>query len=359
MAKNVTGPSFESQDTVQGIFDGILRLLMWVGVFATAAGLGLLLYTFFVFAGDSGPATRAAQNIEIFQKIMVGGVLTLALCTTIIFWGEETLAALQLLGAAALYFSPFYLPSMAGEGELSSVAAKALNAIQTAGAFAGAAAILVVFADVMSRIQLRVKQGAKAEQLKYGKGIKEEKDIHNVFMGRCWQLPFCRKFVRERCPIYHSRRTCWKERVGCMCEEQVIRNAMEGRAIPRDAVAAAKYIPRNAKLSLAQKAERCRTCVIYNEHQKHKYKLALPSVLLSVGALYFFAREPLLGMLGGMLQRFDKMIGTATYRQGGQAGLNSASGLPTFKEILLICIMFVLIAYMMKIIEYLFFKLKV
>src|SRR5262249_14119457 len=143
-----------------------------------------------------------------------------------------------------------------------------------------------VLFDVITRVRIRVREGARADQLKYGKGVKEEKDIRNVLLGRCWQLPYCRKFVRERCPIYHARRTCWKERVGCMCEESVIRNAMSGRVIPADAVAAAKFIPQNHKLTMEQKKERCRQCVIYLEHQKHKYKLAMPAAIGGMAVVY-------------------------------------------------------------------------
>src|SRR5205823_3893098 len=127
----------------------------------------------------------------------------------------------------------------------------------------------------------------KKDTLKYGKGIKEEQNIRNTFMGKCWQLPYCRKFVRERCLIYHSRRTCWKERVGCMCEEEVIRNAMENRTIPKDAVAAAKYIPVNNRITMAQKRERCRQCVIFNEHLKHQYRLFLPVTVAAFALLSF------------------------------------------------------------------------
>ena len=64
-----------------------------------------------------------------------------------------------------------------------------------------------------------------------------------------------------------------------MCEEDVIRGAMEGRVISKDALVAATMIPRNNKLTIAQKKERCKTCVIYNEHQKHKYRASVWGIL--------------------------------------------------------------------------------
>jgi len=355
-------PVRESEDILGRLLDGLARLLFWLGLLCTVVSLGFLLYTFFVFAGggQANPA-QAQTNIEIFKKVLLGGVLGLGVGSTFLFWGEETMAPLQLIGAAALFFTPFYLPTMAGATTLSDVSGSALSAIQMGGMVGGAVALVAIVADVLTRVKLRVRHGSKADQLKYGKGVKEERDIQNVFMGKCWQLPFCRKFVRDKCPIYHSRRTCWKERVGCMCEESVIQNAMAGKTIPKDMVAAAKFIPYNSKLTPNQKIERCRHCVIYNEHQKHKYKLAMPVILVGVAALYILGREPLKVMLGNLLNKVDRLIGTATYRAQTEEKLRSidTAGLVAFKEILLFCLMLVVLAYLMKLAEYLFFKAKI
>jgi hypothetical protein len=202
---------------------------------------------------------------------------------------------------------------------------------------------------------MRAQQGWKVDQMRYGKGVKEEVDRHNVFMGKCWQLPFCRKFVRERCPIYHSRRTCWRELTGCMCEEEVIRGAMENKPIPKDALMAATYIPRNMKLSVDQKRERCKSCVIYNEHQKHKYKLAMPVTLLSLAGIYVLFHGPLISGVSVLIGGLDKLVGRVTLGQ-----VDTKIDAPTtFQELLLVCIMVIVLAYAMKILEYLIFKLKV
>jgi hypothetical protein len=218
----------------------------------------------------------------------------------------------------------------------------------------GAISLLVLAIDGFSKMRVRSRQGWKADQLRYGKGVKEEVDRQNVFMGKCWQLPFCRKFVRERCPIYHARRTCWRELTGCMCEEEVIRNAMENKPIPKDQLMAATYIPRNMKLSVEQKKERCRSCVIYNEHQKHKYKVAMPATLLGFAAVYGLFHAPLISIVSGFITMLDRIIGKVTLAQ------KTTLDQPTlFQELLLACFMIVLLAYAMKVLEYLFFKLKV
>lgn len=360
--KQVMPTASETSETAAGILDAFLRFLLLVGALTLLGSVALLLVTFFNFAsGSLEGAEQAARNIDLFRKVLVGGVLLTVLATTWLFWGEETLGVLQLIGAALLYFAPLYVPPLAGKTTTSEIALSALQAMQLAGMFAGILGALVTTTDVLIRVKLRAREGSKADQMKYGKGVKEEREIRNVFMGKCWQLPYCRKFVREQCPIYHSRRTCWKERVGCMCEETVIRNAMEGVRIPKDALTAAKYIPYNKKLTPGQKAARCRSCVIYNEHQRHKYKMAVPASLLTIAVIYIFAKGPLMNMLGSAILSADRMVGVAVYRPDAKGGMAQVEPetMMWFKEILLVCLLLVVFAYLMRLVEFLVFKAKV
>lgn len=363
MSKRSQEPSYSSVgDSLWQALESLSKTAAWLGLAAMLVGLGFLIYTYSVVAGmSSGPTLQqASQNIGLFHKILMGGTILLWLGISYQFWGEETLGVLQLMAAAAMYFAPLLLPqALGGGGTPSAEGLEALGAIQSSGLVGGAIAILVLLIDVANRIRMRSQQGMRAEALKYGKGLKEETEIQNVFLGKCWQLPFCRKFVRERCPIYHSKRTCWRELTGCMCEEQVIRDAMEGKVIPKDMVAAAQFIPRNNKLTIAQKQERCKSCVIYNEHQKHKYKALLPVITVAFAGIYLAFRGPLLIATTGLIASLDRMIGRATFREtSGVKETISTSGIP-FQEILLVCAMVILFAYALKLLEFLVFKLKV
>lgn len=333
------------------------RVLIWTGVVGTLGGIAFLIFTYVTFSGGIAAAdAQALGNIDIFSKILLVGLVCIGISSAFVWWGEETLAVLQLSLGAALYFAPLYVPQLSS-GIESRVTLACLDALRGGGQVFGAIAIAVLIADVTTRIRLRSQQGSKADQLRYGKGVKEERDIRNVFLGKCWQLPFCRKFVRERCPIYHSRRTCWKERVGCMCEEEVIRGAMENKPIPKDQLMAVKFIPYNNRLTSGQKAERCRQCVIYNEHQKHKYKLALPATIIGFMGFYAMFREPLLTGTRAMIERMDKIVAGVTYRNAGAETQIIKTGV--FEEILLVAFLVVAFAYAMKVLEFLIFKLKV
>lgn len=364
MAQRDRLPGVESAaDKLSVMLDALCRFLLIAGGAAALIGLAFLVTNF--NAANNAPADvqkLAIQNIGTFGMLAMVGVIGAGLAVTYLQWGEEVLWAILLIVWAILFLSPLYLPSVFGVTSMNQATQAALTAIQNAGIPIGVIGVLVMVADIITRVKTRVKEGTKADQLKYGKGLKEEKDIRNVFMGKCWQLPYCRKFVRERCPIYHARRTCWKERVGCMCEESVIRNAMEGRVIPSDAVAAAQYIPKNTKLTMDQKAERCRMCVIYNEHQKHKYKLAMPAAIGGTALVYVLFRQPMSDGINSMIGGVNTVVRQATLskdqnKDTAKTGLGS--GEVAFNEIILVALLVVGMAYVIRFIEYLFFKAKV
>lgn len=363
-------------DAITGFFDNVARVLVWAGGLASVVGIGFLIYTY-TQAGAGANAAQVAQNVQIFSQAALFGLLAISIGAGWLMWGEETVGPILLIVGLALVFCPSYLPGMLG-GQPSEQGGKVMEALASAGYLPAIIGFLLICGHLFIVVRTRAVQGARADQMKYGQGIKEESDVRNVILGKCWQLPYCRKFVRERCPIYHSKKTCWKERVGCMCEESVIRNAMEGKVIPADVVAASKFIPQNHKLTAQQKFERCKQCVIYNEHQKHKYKLALPGAAVGVAAVYVFTRDPAGAFIKDKLVFVDKTAKKVTFDPGEQktpevdpktgktqaklvsedvTGINN--GFIPYHEILYFVFALVFLAYLVRLIEYVVFKLKV
>lgn len=344
-------------EAFQDFLSGAARLLFYLGLVLGLGATAFCIYTAMAFSGGAVQASQqqALSNIDLFQKLIVTGLLAAGVGATFLFWGEELLGALLLLVAGLLWFSPMILTSMAGVKADNRVVQNALGTVQSGGTALGALAIVVLLVDVIKRIKDRAQQGSKADQLKYGKGIKEESDRQNVFLGKCWQLPYCRKFVREKCPIYHARRTCWKEQVGCMCEESVIRGAMENKLIPKDEVAAASMIPHNHKLTFIQKRERCKQCVIFNEHQKHKYRAYLPTMVLGFVIFYVLFRIPLLAATAQVVNTMARLVGKLTFTT--PTGTDKVVSAP-FQELLLICCMIILLTYALKMLEHMIFKAK-
>ena len=97
--------------------------------------------------------------------------------------------------------------------------------------------------------------------------------------------------------------------------------------------------------------------MIYNEHQKHKYKLVLPVIVLGFILIYALFRTPLLAGIGGIMNSMNNLLGRLTFKEG--QNIIGGGTAPVFQELLLVCLMFIMFAYAMKLLEYLIFKIKV
>ncbi len=120
---------------------------------------------------------------------------------------------------------------------------------------------------------------------KYGAGTAVQKSVtqRQVFLGRCWEGPFCKDHIRVKCPIFLKKQgPCWWYKEGCMCEERIVLQAMidpNWKDQMSRADQSLKMSSPRKILSAEAKRERCRNCVIYNEHQRQKYK-ALTTIAL-------------------------------------------------------------------------------
>lgn len=362
-------PNYKSNvagDAVTSLVDGIAKLLFYCGLAAAVVGIGVLVFQVFGSSGaDQTAINQALQYQDYFRQAALYGMMSAALGAAWLFWGEEVGGPILLMVGLALALATAYLPSLVQQGQGGELVGNAITYLSTAGYPAVIVGIIMIIADGVQRAKIRIQQGAKAEQMKYGKGMKEERDVRDQFLGKCWQLPYCRKFVRERCPIYHAKRTCWKERVGCMCEESVIKNALEGKVISKDMIAASKFIPKNNKLSPAAKAERCRQCVIYNEHQKHKYNLFLPITIVGIAGIYIGMRPVLADGIQSALKGVDNVYKTVTLNAVQTASEDSAratsidGGAIPYNEVILFVLALVALAYAIKVLEFLIWKLKI
>jgi hypothetical protein len=329
--------------------------------YAFYGGAGLLLFsaaiTIFLMTvanGDPSKAAQVATNIGLFQKGMLIGVIGAVAGSGWLFWEEEMMVAGNLISALVLFFSSAILPMVMAFAPGNKGVEAGFEALGVAGKVYLGFALAILVVDIGLRVKTRSEQGAKKDSLKYGKGVTEESDRKNVFMGKCWQLPYCRKFVREKCPIYHAQRTCWRELVGCMCEESVIRAAMDNKPVSKESLLSGAAIPRNTKLTDSAKRERCKTCVIYNEHQKHKYKLAMPLVIISYILIYFVFKNPIADMINNFLNRTGDTIKKVTV--GAVKEVHTGD---FFTQFLVGAVLVVMLAYTIKVVEYAIFKLKI
>lgn len=363
-------------DGILGFLEGAAKFAFFFGLIVLIPTIAFLFITFQRFStGDTQAAQDTMGNVDLLTKAAIIGGLLAGIGTVVILWDESGFLGLFAILGAGLFLAPIVAPMMFNVAGIGDVGSRALQSIQYGGLSLGAPVLIGLLVNMGLQMRERIVSGSRADQIKYGRGVRVERDQQNVFMGKCWQLPFCRTYIREKCPIFHSKRTCWRERVGCMCEEKVIRDALANKVIPKDAVAAATFIPYNRQLPMAVKRERCRQCVIYNEHQKQKYKLVLPMVVFLFIGLYALSRGPAVegadALIRSMNSRYDTLVNpgqgqtpqepvenqtpsqTQTARRVEQA-------VPVaFREVLVLAIFLIGFSYAIKLTEFLIFRLKI
>ena len=97
----------------------------------------------------------------------------------------------------------------------------------------GAICLLPGLVLVVRDCILRIWRGLSVKRLlDYRWGDEEERRLKHRMKrayGACWDMAYCRGFVRDVCPAFKARKSCWRIKVGCYCDEQTILLAMRVR----------------------------------------------------------------------------------------------------------------------------------
>ena len=328
-------------------------------------------------------------NISLIVTVVTGGL---------IFMHIEALGVIYLLIAAFLAFGLQFVIGVLFSAEssklLSGDASKAtLKEIQMMSYIIGVPGVLLAIKTLFGKIfNSRHRDIAN---LNFGKdAARTERKLPLIgALAKCWELPFCREGVRVRCPIFHAQTKCWKERVGCMCEENIILLAMGGTGaddpaktqalnkqsgfvpigdilskhaeeqkitIPTRIGPKGVRIPTNPHLTAHQKRTRCNNCVIYNEHQRQKYQFLSAPVTLFVPLLVIFEFDNLRQMIGSLLMTLDRLVGQVTFNPTASDGLTKEiTGSMPIEVIFIVCITLVLMTWAQRLLEYTMFKIKI
>ena len=318
-------------------------------------------------------AARRQEQLDnialVFHLLQFSSLITLAALLTSCAQVEGI--GYWLLGMAAVFYAgPSFLanqifPLRKMTASSASVAVLAdFQLLAWLFAVPGAVwTIVELVRRVMAAADLAAIQRANA---KYGAGTKTQPKSkqRQVFLGRCWEGPYCRDHIRAKCPIHIKRRgPCWRYKEGCMCEERIVLQAMIAPDW-KDQMARAHQTqtlggPRKV-LSAEGKRERCRNCVIYNEHQRQKHKALTTVALIAVPGLLIWQFPVLQSVVNQLLLGLDNL--TRRFSFGA-----APSGIPALHNsdyalivwVFVFALSIVLLSQVMRMIEYACFKLKI
>lgn len=264
---------------------------------------------------------RFSTNIQIAGQLMMYASILSAISIGYINWMRSEIG-FALIGVFVVMC--FAIPAgfdwwasmgIAWESGRPSALMAMFQALQN-GAYAFlTVGIAIVLRNISTFINVRKVQSRHI--VKHKIGDQAEQVRKDILLGKCWQLPYCVDFIRDRCPIFLNKATCWRHMIGCMCEERVIINAMEVNRHAGYTPVSVIQIPKNVVLNTKTKRGRCRTCIIYNHRQHQKYKVLLPITLVtSVTAMYVWYSETYNIVLNGLYQA-DALMSQLAFSASG------------------------------------------
>lgn len=273
------------------------------------------------------------------------------------------------------------------------VADATMHELQNVATMIAIAGGIILLRNLWARV-MEARQGVDLTAIKLGGDVKKENTPRALIgaAAKCWQLPYCREQLRPNCPIYLGRTKCWKQGVGCMCEEQIMLVAMTGiteqskptlggqpsgfipisdLAIEQNMKDKAKIatrpgprgsrIPIGKPLTKKQRVQRCHNCIIFNDHQLQKYNLFSPLVTISIPLFYVLNFSTAQSWLTSFLHGIDSFVAHIQFT-GGSVGTSmittDITGSILIEGILIFCMMLITLSFALRALEFVFLTLK-
>lgn len=280
-------------------------------------GLGVLVclgyYFYAVYGGDllsSPDVGRAYYLVSTFGQALTISAFVCALGLVLLTLDELAYSVLVAIGGLGLMFGiPFMVASNLGNvtGDLQRVTER----MSRSGSEAGTAVLFVVALRILYELYVQIKEAPERRRKRIEKEESEDTGVlkkHKTIkpptaFSPCWELPFCHDRIREICPAYKARRSCWRYGSGCNCDPRLIERLIRAGSTakgPRSDVQKARegaYIRSDleADVPSIEKVQRtipCSKCPIFAEHQRLKFKVVIPMAILATVVIMGFLYTP-------------------------------------------------------------------
>lgn len=302
---------------VKAEFDAYAFLAKWsrtVLQFAIAGfviSLGYILYAMFsgvlnqAGSASAGDVARLAANMRVMGQILALSSLVGAVAFVVLTLSELALAvALGILGVGLLLGMPVLVATNLAQAPETVVAP-----INEWTRNAGMAILLIVglriLYEIVETIRTAEARRKEREEREEETGLKKaKKSTKPGIWSPCWGLPYCHEAVKEQCPAFKARRSCWRYGSGCNCDPSLIERLIRSggldsakgasRATSREKAVQAAYVrsdlQADSPLKAAERTIPCSKCPIYLDHQRQKFKIVNPiaivATLIAMAVLY-------------------------------------------------------------------------
>ncbi len=365
------GLSKVTKTHILGYVDYLSALGLKLGIAGLILTAGFLLV--WLFGGHAGrmsemkPTELAGTKGYIDQVVywmMCAYALVVVSAIARVFHEERLGQVLSVAGMLFYFGSPVIIGQYAsGHGHYEQwVLAEMAQGLRTCGVLALLPGLVLVVRDGILRIWTGISVKRVLDRRWGDEEERRKKFTKAKAYGSCWDMPFCREFVRRVCPAFEVKKPCWRVKCGCYCDEKTILKAMTSGGKRNDHLNEIMHTlgldqAETSKLSPSIKRARCRRCMIYSEHQRQKYRILSPVTFPLVGVLIYAFYGTLAGWLWVWLEKADRFMSMLTYSTSGAHSFAQEGAFLT--NVFVVWLTIVALSYALKFVEYLVFELQV
>ncbi|MCE5313594.1 MAG: hypothetical protein ABFD49_02340 [Armatimonadota bacterium] len=351
--------------------DGISSLGLKVGIPIAIVAVGYFVSVLFGSRIKELDKLAAEDSAYFFNSLKVAATgLTAASAVVVIsiiirFYYEEFVGqSLSVFGALVYFGAPeaFGRFVNAPNQQAAWVVASIVREACLVGAICLVPGLVLVIRDCI----LRIWRGISVRRIlesRWGDERERERRKKPKFYGKCWDMAYCREFVRQVCPAFKSKKACWRIKTGCYCDEHTILMAMAGKGNGNESYKGILHSlgidgqSKKPKVSAKAKRMRCRRCGIYAEHQRQKYRLLSPMVFPAViFAIYVFYGQITI-YIQTALHSTDKFISFLSNKTVADYSFAADERMITILAVVWLGI--IAISYALRTLEYMIFDLQV
>ncbi len=363
--------STHGRSQLVGWIDQITGLGLRVGIPAVGLLTVFLLVT--VFGGhisgvsklSAGEKAYLTNSVNLATRGLLAAAAVLVASLAVRFWRDEIVGqVLSLVGAAFYLGAPLFFAEtvQASVAKNNALLAQIVDAFRTTGGICLLPGLFLVLRDAILRIWTGISVRRVLER-RWGDEEERRKHVKPKFYGSCWDMLYCREFVRKVCPAWEAKKPCWRMKIGCYCDEKTILRALTADGAQNEHVrgimdSLGLNAPRESRISSKLKRERCRRCGIYAEHQRQKYRLLSPLVFPLVALLIYAFYAQIAVWVGIAIEKTDRFMSFLAYRQHALGNTLGDQG-QVLTALAIIWLAIIAVSYALRALEYLVFELQV
>lgn len=360
-----------TKSKIVSLIDQVTSVALKIGIPIFLLSVGYLLFTLLgpnmrEFAKMSANDRAAfTYTIDISLQAMLYSAIAVVAAFVIRHFENDVLGQLLSVFGALLYFAaPMAIVQLIPSEfpKDNQIPLLIVQKIRDVGAICLVPGLFLVIRNAILRIWTGVSVKRILER-RWGDEEKRKKPSKPKLYGACWDLEFCRDYVRNVCPAFKAKKPCWRLKVGCYCDEKTIMHAITsyGNKDSRSQDIMHRLgldKPGASKISSAQKRARCRRCGIYSEHQRQKYRLLSPMVFPAIGLALYLNYDSISKWVWSFLSKTDNFMRFLTYRPDGSAHSFTNDG-NILTTVAIVWLTIIAISYSLRLLEYLVFELQV